>query len=47
MNIVLPYYEENDIEGATKDLIETATNINNMKNPIFVADITISMIFFK
>ena len=47
MNIVLPYYEENDIEGATKDLIETATNINKLKNPIFVADITISIIFFK
>ena len=47
MNIVLSYYEHNDIEGAIQKLKETAIKSYKLKNSRFVADITIFVLFFK
>jgi serine/threonine protein phosphatase PrpC len=47
MDIVLPYYLQNDAEGATQKIKETANNIWNIKNPKGIADITVIVLFFK
>ena len=47
MDIVLPYYLQNDAEGATQKIKETANNIWNIKNPKGIADITVFVLFFK
>ena len=47
MNIVLPYYEHNDAEGATQKVREMANNLWNIKNPKGIADITVFVLFFK
>ena len=47
MDIVLPYYEFDDAEGATQKIKEIANNLWNIKNPKGIADITIFVLFFK
>ena len=47
MDIVLPYYLQNDAEGATQKIKETANNLWNIKNPKGIADITVIVLFFK
>ena len=47
MDIVLPYYLQNDAEGATQKIKETANNLWNIKNPKGIADITVFVLFFK
>ena len=46
-DIVLSYYEHNDIEGATQKIKEMAYNIWKIKNPKGIADITVFVLFFK
>ena len=47
MNIVLPFYNKDDVEGATQKIKEVANNLWNIKNPKGIADITIFILFFK
>jgi len=47
MDIVLPYYENNDAIGATKKLTEISTKLWEIKNPCEINDITIIVLFFK
>ena len=47
MDIVLPYYENNDAIGATKKLTEISTKLWEIKNPCEINDITIIILFFK
>ena len=47
MDIVLPYYKNKDIKGATKKLTEIAHNIWQFKNPYEICDVTIIVLFFK
>ena len=47
MDIVLPYFKNNDIKGATKKLTEIATNLWEINNPYEISDITIIILFFK
>ena len=47
MDIVLPYYKNNDIKGANKKLTEIATNLWEIKNPYEISDITIIILFFR
>ena len=47
MDIVIPYYKNNDIKGATKKLTEIAINLWKIKNPYEISDITIIILFFK
>ena len=47
MNIVLPFYNKDDVEGATQKIKEVANNLWNIKNPKGIADITLFILFFK
>ena len=47
MNIVLPYYEQDDSEGATQKIKEIANKLWNIKNPKGIADITVFVLFFR
>ena len=47
MDIVLPYYEQNDVNGATKKISETAIKLWSVKNPKGIADSTVFVLFFK
>ncbi len=46
-NILLPYYEENDIHAAGEKLVKIATKHWKAKNPNFIDDITVVLLFFK
>ena len=46
-NIILPYYEEDNITGGIQKLISSARKMWEMKNPRFIDDITIILIFFR
>ena len=46
-DIILPYYEQNNIEGGTQKIKEIAYNLWYMKNPKGIADITVFVLFFK
>lgn len=46
-NIILPYYEEDNITGGIQKLINSARKMWEMKNPRFIDDITIILIFFR
>ena len=46
-NILLPYYEENNIRGAAQKLVRAALTMWEMKNPNFVDDITVIILFFR
>ena len=47
MDVVLPYYKNDDIKGATQKLTEISNNIWKIKNPCEISDITIIVLFFK
>ena len=47
MDIVLPYYAQNDVKGATKKISEIAIKLWNVKNPKGIADVTVFVLFFK
>ena len=47
MDIVLSYYVNNDVKGATKKLTEIATKLWEFRNPNEINDITIIVLFFK
>ena len=47
MDTILPYYEQNDIEGGIQKLKEIAYNLWKTKNPRGIADITVFVLFFK
>ena len=47
MDIVLPYYEQNDANGAAKKISEIAIKLWNVKNPNGIADVTVFVLFFK
>ena len=46
-NILLPYYEENNITGASQKLVSSALRMWEIKNPDFIDDITVILLFFK
>ena len=46
-NILLPYYEENNITGASQKLVSLALRMWETKNPDFIDDITVILLFFK
>ena len=46
-NILLPYYEENNIRGASQKLVSSALRMWEIKNPDFIDDITVILLFFK
>ena len=46
-NIVLPYYEEDNINGAAQKLVSSAFRMWENKNPNFIDDITVIILFFK
>ena len=46
-NIILPYYEEDNIRGAAQKLVNSALRMWENKNPDFIDDITVIVIFFK
>ena len=47
MDIVLPYYDNNDCNGAIKKIKETAWKLWEIKNPKGIPDITVIVLFFK
>ena len=46
-DIVLPYYEEDNITGASQKLVSSALRMWETKNPEFIDDITVIILFFK
>lgn len=46
-NIVLPYYEEDNISGAAQKLVNSALRMWETKNPNFIDDITVIILFFR
>ena len=46
-NILLPYYDEDNINGAAQKLVRTALRMWETKNPDFIDDITVIILFFR
>ena len=46
-NIILPYYEEDNIIGGIQKLVTSARRMWETMNPKFIADITVILLFFK
>ena len=46
-NIILPYYEENNIAGGIQKLVSSARKMWETMNPRFIDDITVILLFFK
>ena len=46
-NILLPYYEENNVNGATQKLVKYALRMWEAKNPDYIDDITVIVLFFR
>ena len=46
-NIILPYYEEDNITGGIQKLVTSARRMWETMNPKFIDDITIILLFFK
>ena len=47
MDIILPYYESNDVNGAIQKIKETAWKLWEIKNPKNIPDITVIVLFYK
>ena len=47
MDIVLPYYENNDCSGAVKKIKEVAWKMWGIKNPKNIPDVTVIVLFFN
>ena len=45
-DIVIPYYEENTIHGGINKLIDVASKMWNIKNPKYIDDLSVILIFF-
>ena len=46
-NILLPYYDEDNINGAAQKLVRIALRMWETKNPDFIDDITVIILFFR
>ena len=46
-NIILPYYEEGNISGGIEKLVNIAVKMWETKNPKFIDDISVILLFFK
>ena len=46
-NIIFPYYDEDNINGGIQKLVGSARKMWETKNPRFIDDITIILIFFR
>ena len=46
-DILLPYYDEDNISGATEKLVRSALRMWENKNPSFIDDITAIILFFR
>ena len=46
-DIVMPYYNENNIHGCINKLIDIASKIWYVKNPKYIDDLSVILIFFK
>ena len=46
-DIIIPYYNENNICGCINKLIETASKIWDIKNPNYIDDLSVILLFFK
>ena len=46
-NIILPYYEENNVAGGIQKLVSSARKMWETMNPRFIDDITVILLFFK
>ena len=46
-NIILPYYEEDNISGGIQKLVTSARRMWETMNPKFISDITVILLFFK
>ena len=46
-NLILPYYEEDNITGGIQKLVTSARRMWETMNPKFIDDITIILLFFK
>ena len=45
-DIIIPYYEENNIHGGINKLIDVASKMWNIKNPKYIDDLSVILIFF-
>ena len=43
----MPYYNENNIHGCIYKLIDMASKIWNVKNPKYIDDLSVILLFFK
>ena len=46
-DIIMPYYNENNIHGCIYKLIDMASKIWNIKNPKYIDDLSVILLFFK
>ena len=46
-DIILPYYEENNISGGINKLIKVGNKIWSVKNPHYIDDLSAIIMFFK
>jgi serine/threonine protein phosphatase PrpC len=46
-DIIAPYYEENNINGGINKLIEIASKMWEVKNPNYIDDLSVILVFFK
>ena len=46
-DIILPYYEENNIIGGINKLINVGSKIWSVKNPYYIDDLTVILLFFN
>ena len=46
-DIIIPYYNENNIIGGINKLIEIASKIWHVKNPKYIDDLSVILLFFK
>ena len=46
-DIIMPFYEENNINGAMSKIIDIARKFWKIKNPEYIDDLSSILIFFK
>ena len=46
-DIIMPYYDEKNINGGINKLIDIASKIWNVKNPNYIDDLSVILLFFK
>ena len=45
-DIIIPYYKENNIQGCINKLMDIASKIWNIKNPKYIDDLSVILLFF-